>query len=188
MNPMMRTALVLLATTATLVAVEPFDFRQTKWGFSRDQVIAAEGKPAMDTPDRIGYQTQLVGRNVALVYHFTGGKLTSAGYALLDKFVEPSAYQAISGVWVDKLTEKYGEGKKTVKWFNDLYRSDPNKHAFAISAGHVIVNWEWVTPTTTVSHTLTGENFKVIMGIRYESRDTQKLVDSEQKAKDKSVF
>ena len=29
-----------------------FDFRQTKWAMSKEQVIAAEGKPASDEPDR----------------------------------------------------------------------------------------------------------------------------------------
>ena len=43
----------VLAPYTPSVAETEFDFRQTKWGMNKEQVIATEGKPVGDTPGSV---------------------------------------------------------------------------------------------------------------------------------------
>src|SRR5208283_3101643 len=69
-------------------AAPEFDFRQTKWGMSKEQVIATEGKPASDEPEKLLYETKVTGLKAAMTFDFCDGKLARAGYALMEKYAE----------------------------------------------------------------------------------------------------
>ena len=55
---------------------ETYDFRNTRWGMSADEVIASESKldPIEKSENLIKYKTQILGKHVELIYLFAQNK------------------------------------------------------------------------------------------------------------------
>lgn len=165
-----------------------YDFRQTKWGMSKEQVIAAEGKPGHDEPDRLLYQTEVAGLKAGIAFEFVNGKLARATYVLMERYAEPNQYIINSERWVEALKEKYGEPRSDVRWLNDLYRNDQKKYAFAISAGHLVIRNSWETERTKIQHIVNGQNFAISVGIAYTSKELEAELEKKAKEAQKTVF
>ncbi len=170
-----------------------FDFRQTKWGMSKEQVIAAEGTPVAATEgkdqlDQLGYETEVAGLKASTILAFVNGKMARAGYVLLETYAEPNQYVISFGRWLDGLKEKYGAPKPDIQWLNDLYRKDEKKYAFAISAGHLIIRDSWETERTTIQLIMSGKNFQVTVAIIYTSKELQAELEKKEKDLQKKVF
>ena len=116
-----------------------------------------------------------------MAFEFVNGKLARAGYALMEKYVEPNQYVIAGARWMDGLKQKYGESNADIQWLNDLYRSDQKKYAFAISAGHLIIRNSWETERTKIQHIIAGKNFEISVGVSYTSKELGS--DLEKKAK-----
>jgi len=165
-----------------------YDFRQTNWGMSKEQVIASEGKPVSDGPDRLLYQTEVAGLKAGMEFEFLNGKLASAGYVLMEKYVEPNQYIISSNRWLEGLRAKYGEPKANIQWLNDLYRNDQTKYGLAISAGHMLIHNSWETERTNIEHIISGQNFEISVGITYTSKELQAELEKKAKEAQKTIF
>ena len=197
----MRISTILLATlyfcflAHPTAAQEPvaaqdkdYDFRQTKWGMTKEQVIASEGDPIRDEPNLLLYVTSVAGLKTSMGFEFVDGKLARTIYALMEKYVEPNQYVINSSRWVNGLKNKYGEPQSDIQWLNDLYRSDEKKWEVAISAGHLIIKNFWETERTTIQFVISGKNFKTSAGIVYTSKELGHELDRQSKEAQKSVF
>ncbi len=178
----------VLAPYTPSKAETEFDFRQTTWGMSKEQVIATEGKPISETPDRLLYQTNVAGLKAAMMFEFINGKLARTGYDLLEKYTEPNQYIITGTRWVEALNEKYGEPKPDVQWLNDLYRNDQKKWAFAISAGHLVIRDSWDTQRTKIQYIVAGTNFEISVVVHYTSKELEAELAKKSKEAQKSVF
>jgi hypothetical protein len=174
--------LEVLAPFALAKTESEFDFRQTRWGMTKEQVIITEGKSTSDAPDRLVYETDVAGLKAAMAFDFVDGKLVSAGYTLVEKYPEPNQYIINGARWIAGLKETYGEPKPDVEWLNDLYRNDQKKYAFAISAGHLVIRNSWETGRTKIQHIIAGKNFEMSVSIHYTSKELG--VEPEKKAKE----
>ena len=78
-----------IAVQAKLAWGESYTFRYTRWGMSVEEVIAAESKldPIEKSEHQIKYKTQVLGRNVELVYQFVQNKLIGSSYKLDDNYL-----------------------------------------------------------------------------------------------------
>jgi len=56
-------------------------------------------------------------------------------------------------------------------WKNDLYKDDKSHWGMAISVGHLVYAVQWETPTTEIGIMLMGNNYKINLGIFYESKE-----------------
>lgn len=89
---------------------EDYDFRNTRWGMSKEDVMASEsGEPVVHTDTQIGYFTEILDKNIYEAFIFDNGLLVSALYALrdmrenlTDSFKDFADFKQI-------LTMKYGE-------------------------------------------------------------------------------
>lgn len=64
---------------------EDFDFRNTKWGMSKKDVLASEpDEPVVNTDTQIGYFTEILDKNIYVGFIFKNEQLVSALYALRD--------------------------------------------------------------------------------------------------------
>lgn len=147
-----------------------FDFRRTRWGMTKEQVIAGEGTPASQTAVGLVYLLQVAGLKSALTYDFESGRLARAKYALLEKYSEPSQYVVAAAAWLDALKERYGEPKQEIRWLNNAYRDDSAKYALAIASGHLEVRNMWETPRTRIAYATTGGNGTISVRITYAGR------------------
>lgn len=188
MADIMRIAVTALMTARIMTAVEPFDFRQTKWGFTRDQVIAAEGMPIKEMPDVLLFRTTVAEHKALIEYEFAAGKLWRSVYILAERYADPSGYLTTAAKWKQSLTEKYGKPRTQMDWKNRLFAGDTEKLGLAVSAGHVRIEEHWQTEATKIRLIIAGGDHTTSVMIAYASKALEALAASEQKAKDKSVF
>ena len=74
------------------------------------------------------------------------------------------------------LAEKYGSPLFDREvWKNELYRDDYQDWGLAISVGHLVYATQWETDKTYISILLQGDNFKINLGIYYESKQLKPL-------------
>lgn len=185
----MRTILTLLVVfllAGAAWADEQFDFRNARWGMSRDEVKKSEAdKLVKDEAQGLGYITSINGDEALLMYVFVDDKLVRAKYVMLKKFSNNSDYyyqlhEPIKAI----LIEKYGKPKKESKmWKNNLYRKDPSQIGMAIGMGHYAEFINWENEKTKITAYIYGNNFDISTGVEYVSRAIGKLEDEAEKKK-----
>lgn len=163
---------------------ESYTFRYTRWGMSAEEVIASESKlePIEKSNNKIKYKTQVLGKNVELVYQFVQNKLIGSSYKLDDNYLNSKHFIVSYRKFKTGLTEKYGPAKKeTTNWQNDALRNQSSKRGLALSLGHVEYLSSWETPDTEISCSLKEDNFFVLCSVNYWSKEFSVLQNEPQK-------
>ncbi|MFP3953125.1 MAG: thermonuclease family protein [Candidatus Acetothermia bacterium] len=146
------------------------DFRDTRWGMSREEIMEIEGEPYDQTSESIVYQGSVAGIDATLGYQFIQDKLASAGYVFGAAYVNTSKYIEDYKEINQLLTDKYGEPVVDEEvWKGDLFKGNPNDYGTAVSIGDLIYRAKWVKEDTEIWHTLFGESFEITHAIRYQS-------------------
>jgi len=164
---------ILIIFTSILSAEEiKYDFRQTTWGMSKEQVKATEDKkPGFEDDTALGYDVMISGKDFLCNYFFVEDKLYRSIYSLSGKHTNKNLYIDDYEELKEILTKKYDKPKiDKIDWKNDLYKDDKSDWGMAISIGHLVYIATWETPTTIISLALYGDNYKIRLGIGYESK------------------
>ena len=134
------------------------DFRLSKWGDTKEQVLAVEPEtltPLDDNPDVLFATTRILGHNVGLAYKFVGEKLVAADYLFGSPPMTPAAYQNLFDRMRNLLSAKYTTG--------------PYSGRFYIGQAASIASW--TTPSTTI-WLVYDSGFEVLpFSIAYGSRE-----------------
>ena len=157
---------------------ENYTFRFTRWGMGPEEVISSESKldPVEKSETFIKYKTQILGRNVELVYLFAQNKLIRSSYKLDDNYLNSQHFITTYQKFKVALAQKYGPAKKEeIIWLNDAYRNVNNKRGLALSLGHVKYLAFWETPDTTIACSLKEENLYVNCTLDYSSKEVSEL-------------
>jgi hypothetical protein len=177
-KPLVVAFIIILSAQAKLSWGENYDFRFTRWGMTPEEVTASESKldPIEKGGNLIKYKTQILGKNVELVYLFAQNKLIGSSYKLEDNYLNSqhfiTTYQKLKAA----LAQKYGPAQKDeIIWSNDAYRNVNNKRGLALSLGHVKYLAIWETPDTTITCSLKEENFYVNCSVEYSSKQLSAL-------------
>jgi len=141
---------------------EDYDFRNTRWGMSKEDVLASEsGEPVVQTDTQIGYFTEILDKNIYMAFILENQHLISALYALRDmrenlddsfkdfedfkkiltmKYGEPNAGQG--DIWADP---SFGDedGLKTLLL-------DRSKYEEALNQGEILHAAMWKTDKTWI--------------------------------------
>ncbi len=164
------------------------DFREATWGMTKAEVRATEkGKPTEENPGSLIYKRQVITLDCIAAYFFTEGKLSNGGYFFTGSHTNTNAYIDDYNHLKNLLTKKYGKPKSDRHiWKNKLFKDDPEDWGTAVSVGHLIYMTNWETKNTEISVSLLGDNYKLDLGIYYESRALSETVkeQTEQKALD----
>jgi hypothetical protein len=170
------------------------DFRQTTWGMSKAQVLAAESKPPSEVRESNGEvvvqfdSMKLAGLDGSVVYLFAKDRLVRAKYVLdmrhedLNDFiadyraVEPLLRNALGeptwqrAVWEDDSTqdEKKGYLDQDRALAENTFPSDRNV-GLAVSLGHLKLYTELGEGRTKVMHAMTGADGRITHQIEYRS-------------------
>ncbi len=162
-----------------LCSGESYDFRKSRWGDSRTQIIAAEDRqPAATGPHYLAFEANLLEKEMILKYIFAEDRLIGAKY-------EPARPHIIDRKYVQDfedlktvLIQKYGEPKEDQKIWKggDFFQKDPSQWGFAVSTGKLTCRSAWITDTTEIDLVLTGGDFKITCQINYWSRKLKHLM------------
>ena len=152
---------------------EDYSFRNARWGMTKEEVTASEIKmdPVEINENTIRYKTQILGKNVELIYLFLQNQLAKAAYKLDDNYLNSSHFLNTYRKFKSALTQKYGPpAKDSTRWLNDTFRNVSHKKGLALSLGHTEYYASWETAVSTISLRLAGENYSVLCLIEYWSK------------------
>jgi len=168
---------------------EDYDFRNTRWGMSKEDILASEaGEPVAQTDTQIGYFTKILDKNIYMAFIFANDQLVSALYALRDmreklddsfrdfedfkqiltmKYGEPNAGQG--DIWADP---SFGDedGLKAVLL-------DRSKYAEALNHGQILHAAMWRTDKTWIKVALSKMMEGHTCGVTIEYKSIRHLAN-----------
>jgi hypothetical protein len=158
---------------------DTYNFRYTRWGMSPEEVIASETMTPVEKDETmIKYNTQILDKNVELLYLFAQNKLIGASYKLDENYLNSERFIKTYTRFKEELIKKYGSPNKEIThWKNDAFKSDRNKWGLALSLGYLELFTFWETPGTTVSCGLKEKNYFVLCSVDYWSMELSNLLD-----------
>ena len=153
------------------------DFRNCKWGMTKNDVLKAEKLKASDLSyneaQGMGSASSIASLSCQVLYIFAHDKLVRSKYYITEShsnnnlFVEQD-YPKLK----ELLIKKYGPPvKEDTLWSNDLYKDSPQEWGMALVVGHLSFYCSWETEKTAIVLYLSGDNFKVNFGIEYSSKE-----------------
>ncbi|MHC4523317.1 MAG: hypothetical protein ACYSWY_07545 [Planctomycetota bacterium] len=151
---------------------QPTDFRQARWGMSKEQVKGAEKKAEFVDEDEelLLYKGTLAGFDVSIVYVFVSGQLVRGAYFTDRTHSNKNNYISDYHKLKALLAKKYGLPTSShIWWRNDRYQDSPQDWGLAISIGHLQYNTIWITKSTKIELSLTGNNDEIQNGIIYDN-------------------
>jgi hypothetical protein len=186
---MCRKLLVLVFITSISVQAklswsENYTFRYTRWGMTAEEVIASESMmdPIEKRENSIKYKTQVLGKNVELVYLFVQNQLTGSSYKITENYLSSQHFITSYRKLKTALSKKYGPAKvDEIKWQNNAFRNNGSKKGLALSLGHVEYHSSWETPNTTISCSLKEDNYYVLCSVMYRSKEFSVLQQGSKK-------
>jgi hypothetical protein len=166
--------LTSLSTPLSLGWCEGYSFRNTKWGMTKEEVTASEIKmdPVEINKNTIRYKTQILGKNVELIYLFSQNRLVKTAYKLDDNYLNSRHFLNTYSRFKAALTQKYGPPKEeSTNWLNDTFRNVSNKKGLALSLGHTEYFANWETAISRIGIRMKEENYYVICLIEFWSKE-----------------
>ena len=184
--------LMLIALVFALPARggETYDFRKTRWGMSQAEVMASETLELKErTKDVLGYETQLFGKDVMLVYAFVKDRLVRARYFLSERHANKLLYIKDYEQFTEALEKKYGPPTlDEIDWLNPLFKDKPSHWGTAVSVGHMKMSKGWDASTTLIVAMLVGDNYKISCFIDYNSKELHHLENEAVQQKELEKF
>ena len=157
---------------------DSFDFRQTKWGMSKEEVISSEEKKPDAAIKNIILYNDIAAINLkcTLGYEFADDNLTMAGYHFTTEHSNDNDHIDDFKRIKELLIKKYGTPKiDNETWQNDTYMHNPQLCGFAISSGHLIYSAVWETENTEIYLMLFGKNYIISHSLNYFSKAFKEL-------------
>lgn len=180
--------LIFLFTISTYS--NQYDFRKTNWRMSKEQVKATEkGEIAFEDEEEINYKVEINKSEFLCAYFFLEDKLYRSGYLLNETHTNENDYIDDYKNLKDILIKKYEKPvKDKIEWKNDSYKYDKIEWGLAISVGDLIYDTRWETNNTEITLRLSGDNYKIYLVLRYESKELKEWADKIIEERIKSSF
>lgn len=147
-----------------------YDFRQTNWGMTVEEVLAIEiRQPYIKSQGWssssyfLEYRTTMAGIAGSYSYYFTDNQLDSVTFRISDSGID-DFYKL-----KDELSRIYGEPKYALElWRNNFYKDNPEQYDDAIAVGHLLVCNYWETKTTSIEMDLINHDEKLNLKIYFD--------------------
>ncbi|MBZ5577707.1 MAG: hypothetical protein LAP40_14190 [Acidobacteriia bacterium] len=189
-----RLLVVLAFTGLALAQPEPKDFRQTTWGMTKAQVVAAEAtKPAAVTESNgeviVRYDSvPFAHLDAQVVYILARDRLVRAKFLFSAEHADANDFIGDYKNVEPLLLGQYGKpADSRAIWEDDSTQLEPKSYldqdraspaniltsdaqvGLAVSLGHMRMFTQWDCPRTTILHALTGRNHHITHQIEYRS-------------------
>lgn len=155
--------------------VDP-DFRNAKWGMSKEEVISSEqSQPDESSKDSIiYYEREVAGFDAILGYSFTDNRLSSGLYVINTKHTNDNDYIDDYDNIKKALISKYGTpDADRVNWKNDLFKDDPQDYGLAVAVGDLEYTSVWEKQNGSITLHLSGDNYDITLGLLYMSKEAR---------------
>lgn len=170
------------ATPAPTEAAErKGDFRSGNWGDSKEEVGKYEKGTLVDDSDgEVIYRCTVAGLDMAAVYCYDNeGKLYSGRYVSQEEHSNPQQHIADYNKLKDSLSSVYGTpDTDEVIPTNSAYESTNLDDGTALTYGWLGYQATWHTDNTDILMVMYGDNFNVVLGIKYTDRNHEEVYDN----------
>ncbi len=167
-------------------------FRSTTWGMSIEEVKSTEGddlqEQELDFRIVLTQNLAVGGKDALVAYYFIEDQLYGTRYIFSETHTNENGYINDYEDITSILDEKYTPEDPFYSWDNTLYRDDTSRWGFAISIGHLAIYNEYEDETTTIMHTLTGNNYEITHNLSYISKELKGIEEEAQKKQNISDF
>jgi len=165
---------ILVISNLILFAEETkYDFRETNWGMSKEQVKAMEkGEIVLETEREVDFMVPDFDDNFKCGYLFLEDKLYRSLYLFIGEHTNKNDYINDYERLKETLTKQYGKPRlDKVTWKNDLYKDNQQEWGTAIGIGHLSYNAFWETSTTEIILILFSVNSEITLFNAYISKE-----------------
>lgn len=161
---------IMLITIMLVGLAHGNDLRGHSWG---DPIAEVQATETMDFEVEVGhmlyYKGSVANLPTTLVYQFTEGRLTRANYVFKATHYIPATYIDDFDRVQEILVRNYGEpNAQGVRYHLPAQDVFPEL-SYAIIRGELELYSEWHTDRTSITHVLSGEDFRALHGVIYAS-------------------
>jgi len=147
-------------------------FREARWGMSKEEVIRLEGAPDQMVEsgelEMMMYQERIKEMDCFIEYIFEKDRLIKGKYNFFVKHEYKNDYFRDYKKVKEYLTEIHGRSPlDNVNWLNPQHKEDYSKWGLALSLGHLEYNSLWSSEKTEIQLRLYGENDYVKLEAEY---------------------
>ncbi len=157
------------------------DFRSGNWGDSKDDVAKYEkGTLVNDSGNEVTYRCTVAGLDMAAVYCYDNdGHLYSGRYVSQEEHSNPQQHIADYNKLKDSLSSVYGTpDTDEVIPMNSAYESTNLDDGTALKYGWLGFQATWQTDDTDIFMVMYGDNFNVVLGIKYTDKNHEEVYDN----------
>jgi hypothetical protein len=165
-------------------------FRKTKWGMSIQEVKQSEPMEPNESKENIlVYKTNIINKNVFLVYFFVDNKLVRARYTLAEEHSNKNDFIHDYDEFKEIIKKKYGKPvKDDILWKSRIYKNDPSNYGMAVATGNLSYFSSWKTNNSKIICFLHGDNFNVFCGVEYVSNELGSIEKEHEEKKNLEKF
>ena len=156
------------------------NFRNTRWGMNRAQVVRIEGSPDYHENsgglDIIQYPQKVLNMDCMIGYVFAHNKLAKAKYSFIARFENKNQYISSYNKIKDILIQKYGRPEADrILWQDKYYQNNRSNWGLAISLGHLEFNTVWRDSETEIQFRAYGGNGRIFLVVLYSGLEYSNL-------------
>ena len=174
-----RTAAVLLLllvavlTAAAAQAADP-QFRNSRWGMTRDEVFRSE--PAKGLPIQSGdpsvmlFGTEVIGHSSLVIYRFAEGRLVGGGYIIIVKSPDADPFLRTFNAVVERMSAAHGAAEVARQWAGGDPRKDGEAESdAAVAAGRLKLVASWRLPFSSIRVVLEQKRTEPGLSVYYDA-------------------
>lgn len=175
------------APTPTPYVTEEPDIRNIKWGATKEQVIAAEGKQPDENVGTVltFYDVTAGGYPANVFYQFNDeDECYSVSYLLTTTHTNDNDYIDDYQSLKRKMSEKYGDPTIDEEtWSQSLFKDNPEYYGLAVASGHLSYLTMYNTDKMSVTMFLNGDNYQINTLLMYVAKG----IEAGEPVKDNSI-
>jgi hypothetical protein len=163
---------IILITIVGIFTDTSNDFRDTKWGMSKEEVKVIESSEINEEDaDEIIYKVEHYTQPFFCGYKFENGKLHQGYYIWDGSYLNPDNYIVNYSQLKELLTREYGKpGIDEVIWEDDYPFKTEKMQGYALFTNHVTLASGWETENTKIMLILINNGTEVRLAISYTSK------------------
>lgn len=160
-------ALSMIVSCAGAAGSDTIGFQKYQWGDSERDVQRSQPKPLHAGPGGIVYRDKLGDVAGQVTFRFGAGKLNEVRYRFVAEHEHPDGFVADFGKVEQLLIAQHGAPQtRQSEWLDPKGQTD--QLGTAIAAGELTQLTQWRTPTSTIIHSLYGDEGKISHSLVYQ--------------------
>ena len=148
-----------------------YDFKQFRWGDSREDIIAIEGTPIYEKDGQMGYLTTAADLDAMLFYYVSSDGLYGLNYVFMEDHTVETLYIDDYNRIKDAISDKYGQPDiDDEEWDTSRHREYYSDDlGTALKYGYLTYRTRYYLDRTWIEINMSADNFNIVTTVSYLS-------------------